>query len=90
MSLNIKNPETHQLVKELATLKGVSLTNAVNLAVLNEIEREKASRKANSVPKKRSEVLREFAERWAHVLKDGPSGIEIINELYDEKTGLPK
>ena len=47
MSLNIKNPETHQLVKELATLKGVSLTTAVTLAVVNEIEREKSAREAS-------------------------------------------
>lgn len=90
MALNIKNPETYQLVKQLATLKGVSLTTAVKSAVLNEIEREKSLREETPKGKKRSEVLREFSERWAHVLKDGPTGNEMINALYDEKTGLPK
>lgn len=90
MSLNIKNPETHQRVKELAALKGITQTAAVNLAVLHEIEREKAAREASPKPKKRSEVLREFAERWSDVLENGPSGNELINALYDEKTGLPK
>ena len=31
MALNIKNEETHRMVRELAALKGVSLVAAVNL-----------------------------------------------------------
>lgn len=90
MSLNIKNPETYKLVRELATLKGVSLTTAVTLAVLNEIEREKAARRESPQRKKRSEILAEYSERMAPLFKDGRSGNEIINDLYDDETGLPK
>ncbi len=61
MSLNIKDQEAHDLVKELAGLKGTSLTSAVKLAVRNEIERERANEAGVKRPKKRSEVLQAFA-----------------------------
>jgi hypothetical protein len=90
MSLNIKNPETHKLVKELATLKGVSLTTAVTLAVVNEIEREKSAGIETQRPKKRSEILAEYADQIAPLFKGGRTGNELINDLYDNETGLPK
>jgi hypothetical protein len=40
--------------------------------------------------KSRSEVLRRFSEEFAPLFKDGRSGNELINDLYDEETGLPK
>ena len=39
MSLNIKNPETTELIRKLAELKGVNLTTAVTLAVREELAR---------------------------------------------------
>jgi hypothetical protein len=92
MNLNIKNHQTYELVKELAMLKGVNLTSAVTLAVRNEIDREKAVRDAESYPRKKSrfELLSEFAHDCAPLFKDGRSGNELIEDLYDEKTGLPR
>jgi antitoxin VapB len=92
MSLNIKNQQTYELVKELAVLKGLSLTTAVTIAVRNEIDREKAARDAGSQPgkKSRSELLMEFSKQCAPLFKDGRTGNELINALYDEETGLPK
>lgn len=92
MNLNIKNHQTYELVKELATMKGLSLTSAVTVAVQNEIDREKVNREANghSSPKSRFELLKEFSERCAPLFKGGRTGNELINELYDEETGLPK
>jgi hypothetical protein len=92
MNLNIKNHRTYDLVKELAGMKGLSLTSAVTVAVRNEIEREKASREVNGRPSKksRSDLLKEFSEQCAPLFKDGRTGNELINELYDEETGLPK
>jgi antitoxin VapB len=92
MNLNIKNHQTYDLVKELATMKGLSLTAAVTVAVQNEIDREKAARDADRQPRKRSrsELLMEFAEKCAPLFKDGRSGNELINDLYNEETGLPK
>ena len=47
MSLNIKNEETHRLVRQLAELTGQSQTSAVEDAVrrrLAELDRERATR----------------------------------------------
>lgn len=93
MSLNIKDRETHELVKELAELKGTSLTAAVKLAVKSEIDREKASQGKSGVQnrKKRSEVLQAFAREFVSRVKN-PIDIhswDIDKLLYDEN-GLPK
>jgi len=91
MALNIKNPETHELVRQLAVLKGVSLTFAVQTAVQNEIAREKAKRdEANQKPRpKRSEVLQAFAREYSKRVKNPIHSWEIDGLLYDEN-GLPK
>ena len=90
-SLNIKNAETTRMVRELAALEGVSLVAAVTVAVKEKLEREKAEREAAAKPKKsRSELLMEFAKECAPLFKDGRSGNELINDLYDDETGLPK
>jgi antitoxin VapB len=39
MGLNIKNPQTERLVKELAEMTGESMTGAVTEAVLQRLER---------------------------------------------------
>ena len=39
MSLNIKNPRTHQLAQELAEITGETLTGAVTEAVRERLER---------------------------------------------------
>jgi len=85
MSLNIKNSETYELVKELAALKGLSLTSTVKFAVKNEIEREKAAKK----PINRYERLMAFAKEYSERVKDPVHSWEIDSLLYDED-GLPK
>jgi|HubBroStandDraft_1064217.scaffolds.fasta_scaffold61879_3 hypothetical protein len=90
-SLNIKNAKTTRMVRELAALKGVSLVVAVTEAVHEKLEREKAERSLTGKTKKsRSELLTEFAEQCAPLFKDSRSGNDLINDLYDEETGLPK
>ena len=92
MGLNIKNPETDGLIRELAALKGVSLTTAVTLAVRGEVEREKAIRMTNDEANRKSrlELLREYSKTFAPLFPDGRSGSDLIDDLYDEETGLPK
>ncbi len=92
VGLNIKNPETDGLIRELAALKGVSLTTAVTLAVRGEVEREKAIRFAHGQThrKSRMDLLREYSDKSAPLFADGQSGNDLINDLYDEETGLPK
>ena len=93
MSLNIKDQEIHGLVRELAALKGTTLTAAVKVAVKGEIEREKARQGKSQLQNrmKRSEVLQAFARELVHRVK-APLDIhswDIDKLLYDEN-GLPK
>jgi antitoxin VapB len=93
MSLNIKDEETHDLVRALAALKGTTLTAAVKLAVREEIERETASQAQHELPKKkkRSEILQAFAREFVSRVKD-PADLnswDVDKYLYDEN-GLPK
>jgi antitoxin VapB len=86
MALNIKNEETHRLARELARRNDETVTMAVTIALKERLERQQETPKRKS----RMEALMRFSEYCAPFFKDGPSGNELINELYDEETGLPK
>ncbi len=45
MSLNIKSTEAHRLARELAQLRGVSLTHVVTEALREKLDREKLRRR---------------------------------------------
>lgn len=88
MGINIKNPETERLIRELAEKTGKGQTEAVTIAVQDALERlaekDRSARIYNA--------LTELAEQTAPLMKDfdmddalyGPDG------LYDRETGLPK
>ena len=83
MSLNIKNPETHQLAAELASLTGESMTTAVTVALKERLAREKRRRNREGIAARLMQIGRKCASR--PVLDDRP-----VDELlgYDE-SGLP-
>jgi antitoxin VapB len=82
MSLNIKNPEAHRLAQELSELTGESMATAVTEAV-----RERLTRLQR---KGMAERLMAIAGDCAPRLATGPGKMMEIDDLYDEKTGLPK
>lgn len=86
MSLNIKDEEAHRLARELARRMGETVTTAVKVAIKERLERQEASAR----PKRRSEILREYSEKFAPLFDDGRNLNDLSNELYDEETGLPK
>lgn len=90
MSLNIKDQETHELVKQLAHLKGTSLTVAVKLAVRESLEREKAEYEKAHSKKGLAKWLEEVSRETSQIMNDGRSSKELMDELYDPETGLPK
>ena len=92
MGLNIKDRETHDMARELAELNETTLTAAVKQAVREKLERDKADRNADTRPprKSRHELFTEFSALTAPLFKGGRTGNELINDLYDEETGLPK
>ena len=82
MALNIKDAETDQLARRLASLTGESITVAVRTAVRERIERAQRTRGKASV-----EELLAIARRIAEAPNlDDRSDDEILG--YDER-GLP-
>jgi hypothetical protein len=88
MGINIKNPETERLIRELAEKTGKGQTEAVTDAVRTALAKLGEEDRAARIYK----AITEIAEQTAPLLKDfdmddamyGPNG------LYDRETGLPK
>jgi hypothetical protein len=86
MSLNIKNPETHELARELAALLHTTVTSAVTLALKEYI----AIRKTGSQPVAKVERLRAISARATARMR-ATSGLnlhDVADGLYDAR-GLP-
>ncbi|MCW5978601.1 MAG: type II toxin-antitoxin system VapB family antitoxin [Bryobacteraceae bacterium] len=83
MSLNIKNEETHRRAKELARLANETMTEAVDRAITERLERLRRTRNAGGL----AETLLEIGRECSRLpLLDRRRPEEI---LYDE-SGLPK
>ena len=81
MSLNIKDPETHELAAALAKATGESMTRAVNLAIRERLERVKRKRRSSAAD------FLAIGAACAAGLKSKP--VDHARLLYDEM-GLPK
>jgi antitoxin VapB len=84
MSLNIKNEETHRLVRELAELTGESQTSAVEDAVRRRI----AELRRDTDFDDRMERLRAISRRTAAAMD--PSLSNDPNEFLYDEFGLPR
>lgn len=90
MALNIKNEETHRIVRELAALKGVSLVTAVKESAREALEREKVEYQRLNKKEGLAAWLMEISRETGPLMNDGRTSKELMDELYDEETGLPK
>jgi len=87
MSLNIKNPETYRLAKELADVTGLSMTAAVTEAVREQLARIRDVQ-GDDVEERVSRMLGLAAE----IRQRAPAGYfdqDFDESLYDD-AGLPK
>jgi antitoxin VapB len=84
MGLNIKNEETHRLVRELASLTGESMTEAIGQAVRERIDRVKKKKMAGL-----SDRLLAIGKDCASHMKEPFLSIDHGTMLYDEN-GLPR
>ncbi|MDQ3656406.1 MAG: type II toxin-antitoxin system VapB family antitoxin [Chloroflexota bacterium] len=84
-ALNIKNEEAYNLVKELADLRGESMTMVVIHAVREQLKREHPDLQRQGLANKLLELGRETAPLWREPWRSTPHG----DLLYDEN-GLPK
>ena len=85
VSINIKNPETCRLARQLATMTGETMTRAMTVALRERLIRETRTRSAEPVARE----LEVIGERCARLLEPGPSAVEHDDFLYDDR-GLPK
>ena len=83
MSLNIKNEDTHRRAKELARIAGETMTQAVDRAIAERLERVRRMRNKPALVERLLEIGRECA---ALPVLDDRRPEEM---LYDEH-GLPK
>jgi antitoxin VapB len=85
MGLSIKNDDVERMLRELAARRGVSLTEAMRQALVHEIERDDAARKAEVAA--RVARIMAFVEETKNLpVLDDRSDEEILG--YDEH-GLP-
>jgi antitoxin VapB len=87
VSLNIKNERTHALVRELATLTGMSQTDAVTDAVQRRIAELK--RETDGEREARVQRILALAAEMAPGFRDAWGDKDPTEDLYDER-GLPK
>ena len=85
MSLNIKNEETHRLVRELAEATGESMTTAVTEAVRERLRRVQRERGSGERRRRMEEISADAARRLAGKL----TGPDPALDLYDDR-GLPR
>jgi len=86
VALSLKNPETEQLAKELARQTGESITTAVTIALRERLEREEKARKREG----RLEWLDRITKETSAIMNNGKTYEEIMDEMYDSETGLPR
>jgi hypothetical protein len=87
MGINIKNVTVETRIRELAALRGVNLVTAVTEAVEHEIQREKQSQRRKKLM---ADWLMEISRETGPMMNDGKTSTELIEELYDPETGLPR
>lgn len=87
MSLNIKNPETYRLARELADETGLSMTAAVTEAVREQLARIRAAQGDES--EVRVERMLGLA---AEIRRRAPAGYfdQDFDDLFYDEKGLPK
>ncbi len=84
MSLNIKNPEAHELARQVSALTGESLTDAVTESLRERLERLRLSRSPHLADR-----LLVIGRRCAELLPEPSGSVEHGDLLYDDR-GLPR
>lgn len=87
MSLNIKNEDVHDLVRELADVLGTSQTSAVEVAVREKL----AAVRADTKQAERERRIRRAVADLQEVVRGSDVDLwRVMDDLYDSETGLPR
>jgi antitoxin VapB len=78
MAMNIKNEETVELARELATLTGESMTSAVTVAIRERLDR------VRSAPERRVEHVLRLGREIAERLPEPHRSVDHGDLLYDD------
>ena len=84
--MNIKNPETGRLARELSSLTGESITESITRALQERLERLRVQPDAVA---QRSEAMVALGRDVASRLPEALRGVDHGELLYDE-AGLPR
>jgi antitoxin VapB len=85
MPLNIKDPETHEMARELAAATGETITRAVTVAIRERLQKVRRSDKAS--PRRLADRLDEIADHCAGLPVLSDRSIEDI--LGYDNRGMP-
>jgi len=85
-ALNIKNEETYKLVKELADLRGETMTAVITEAVREKLERERKPQ----INEDRMQYFLDLGRRIRETADPEWLAKDPFEELYDDELGLPK
>jgi antitoxin VapB len=83
MTLNIKDPEAHELARQIAKQTGETMTRAVTEALRERLARISDNRKSGTM----AQELLAIGRRCAATLKQKP--VDHGSLMYDDR-GLPK
>ncbi|MFT4230835.1 MAG: type II toxin-antitoxin system VapB family antitoxin [Microbacterium sp.] len=89
MALNIKNDRVHMLAREAAQLAGTSQVSAIEQA-LELFLRARGVDPLAADRQRRLERMREIGERFRREETEPTRGVARVEDLYDERTGLPR
>lgn len=92
MGLNIKSGSAERAIRELAAETGESLTEAVERAARERLERLKAEKRRDQTVEEFINAIRPLQDAVARERRqrgDTRSARELTDELYDDQ-GLPK
>jgi len=91
VSLNIKNEQTHELVRQLAALTGQSQTSAVEDAVRRRLAELADQTTAAQADRRWRELRRGLEPFWATISdEDRAATKKFMDEMYDDELGLPR
>lgn len=86
MSLSIEDEDRDRLGREPAQRNSETAATADALVVKEELERQVGAASRTG----RLEWLLKLSERTAPLFNGGRTSKELVDELYDDETGLPK
>jgi antitoxin VapB len=82
MPFHIRDPETDRLARELAKVKGIGLTEAVKLAVENELARMSAAQ-----ARRAAGTVERLARLRQEVLSRPSTGLTADKAFFDDLSG---